>query len=440
MAKHWTGPILNLLLPLAWTWGMCACGDGQNATSPNGNDGGVSNDVSGGRHLPCAVDEVLARNCRSCHSNPPSYGAPMPLVTWDDLQARAKTDSKQRVYEMVGKRIHDDAAPMPAKGPLGMADMKTLDGYIAAGAPRSSELCDAHPGDGDPMPLNCKPDMQIAPRAPWAMPKELHDQYVCYGIDVKNTGKRHVVAIAPKVQNRKIVHHALLMQSDQSEDPTPHACNPGGALRWRMLYAWAPGGQNMVMPPEAGFPQEGTTHYVVQIHYNNVGSLENQTDTSGFDVCTTDQLRQNDADVMAFGATNFSIPRQSNYDITCSMTVPLLYPKMHAIFAMPHMHKLGTALVNTLYPAGKSPVDMGTQLTWDFNNQLWYPIDATLKPGDVVKTRCAWTNPTQQPVLFGENTENEMCYAFAVYYPRITLPLFNWATPAGSSTCVPTPR
>src|SRR5438552_1530350 len=46
-----------------------------------GGGGGTPGGVNG---LPCAVNDVLATRCQQCHSMPPKYGAPMPLVTWAD--------------------------------------------------------------------------------------------------------------------------------------------------------------------------------------------------------------------------------------------------------------------------------------------------------------------------------------------------------------------
>ena len=62
--------------------------------------------------LPCAVDAVLVASCQKCHSSPPQFGAPMPLVTYADLQAPARSNPSQKVYEVVETRIHDTAAPM----------------------------------------------------------------------------------------------------------------------------------------------------------------------------------------------------------------------------------------------------------------------------------------------------------------------------------------
>jgi len=40
-----------------------------------------------------------------------------------------------------------------------------------------------------------------------------------------------------------------------------------------------------------------------------------------------------------------------------------------------------------------------------------------LNPGDTVITTCIYDNTTDRAVTFGENTQNEMCFNFATYYP-----------------------
>lgn len=423
---------LGSLTVLTFFFACSSSNDGSPGPSDGGADGGSAS------ALPCNVAQVLADHCQSCHGPTPSFGAPMSLVTWDDLQRPAPSDPSQRVFQMVGKRIHDDANPMP-KPPnarLGAADTDILDKYIALGAPKSVASCKPIGGDAGPQPLECTPDIHMAPQGKWTMPQSLDDDYVCFGFDIPVSSKRQTIAITPKIDNKKLVHHVVLYQSDQSESPTPHECSAGGALFWRMIYAWAPGGGNMIMPPEAGFPLEGTTHYVAQLHYNNIGHLSGEADGTGFDMCTTSELRPNDADVVAFGSQSFDIPGPSHTTLTCELTLPGSTGEMHAIFAMPHMHKLGTALSNTLYPANDAshPIDLGSQSTWDFNNQAWLPIQATLHAGDRVETRCAWTNPTQTDVHFGQNTEDEMCYAFTMYYPRVNSP-GGWAAPAANARC-----
>jgi hypothetical protein len=40
-----------------------------------------------------------------------------------------------------------------------------------------------------------------------------------------------------------------------------------------------------------------------------------------------------------------------------------------------------------------------------------------LKPGDVMKTECTYSNPTASTVRFGGATEDEMCFNFVMAYP-----------------------
>jgi hypothetical protein len=433
-ARYGAGGIAALLL---WA---AACG-GSVGDAPGGDDQAGSLHATQG--LPCAVGDVIARRCATCHQDPPLYGAPMPLTSWDELHAPSYSDPSRKVYELVSERIHDDKHPMP-KPPnprLSAGDAKVLDDWITAGAPRASDGCAAAEGEATVGPLDCTPDVHVKPKAPWTMPQTKDDEYVCYGFDITNEQKRHVTAIAPAIQNKKILHHLVLFQSKESVDPVPHACSAASSSSWRMVFGWAPGGDNLKLPPAAGFPLEGTTHYVAQLHYNNLNHLPGELDSSGVDMCSTDKLRANDADVMAFGSNEFTIPAKSRHDITCSLEVPTLVPDLTLFAVLPHMHKLGTSLVNTLYPqTGGPPVDLGTMTQWDFNNQAWFPIHATITPGDHIATRCVWTNPSEEPVSFGENTADEMCYAFTMYYPRVTASFWSWIVPAAVSQCSPTPQ
>ena len=55
--------------------------------------GSVGGSASDG--LPCDVDSLLARQCRSCHGTKPIGGAPMSLVSYDDLAAASPSDASK---------------------------------------------------------------------------------------------------------------------------------------------------------------------------------------------------------------------------------------------------------------------------------------------------------------------------------------------------------
>jgi hypothetical protein len=272
--------------------------------------------------------------------------------------------------------------------------------------------------------------MHIAPASPFTMTSP--ETYACYGFDVPNTGaKRHVIRIQPHIDNAKIVHHVLLLESAVATSGTPLDCSPAPSFSAPMIYAWAPGGGPLVLPVEAGFPQDGTTHYIVQIHYNNAANAPNPVDASGFDLCTTPNLRQYDADVVAFGTEAIVLsPRATGETKTCFKAAASDFDGRRFFAAFPHMHKLGKSISTSLLPGGNGTgIDMGTDSAWDFSNQPWLPIDVTAHTGDVIQTHCVWNNTTDLPVTFGQSTDNEMCYSFTAYYPRLTGSL-GWSGPA----------
>ncbi len=432
-----SGSIALVCGPLAL---FSAC-SGNNSASPDAGVDAAGAAESGAQvstGLPCDVDAVLQTHCRKCHASTPVYGAPMPLVTHADLTAPAKSDPSKKVYELVVQRIRDDAKPMPQppNARLAAGEMATLDGWVGAGAPRSGDACSGD-ADAGSQALACTPDLSVAPAAPWTMPQTATNEYVCYGMEVTAGAAKHVVALTPRVDNAKIVHHILLFQTDAAYPSTPQKCSPGGSLQWKLMFGWAPGGKNLQLPPTVGYPlaASGPSHFVVQVHYNNVSGLTGEKDTSGFDLCTAPP-RANEADVLAFGTQKIDIPPNASKETTCTLDVPPALAGVHILAAMPHMHQLGTSIETKLVPAGGGPeVDLGTASSWDFNNQSWLPVDATIGANDVVRTKCAWTNTTGARVKFGENTEDEMCYSFSMYYPRIQSSLWTWAAPALISTC-----
>ena len=430
--------VLGLLMACG---GTDESGVGPSGTSSSGGSSGTSSSGGGaGGNLPCDVDAIFAKSCRSCHGEPTKFGAPMPLLSHADLQAQAKLAPGKKVFEQVGVRIHDDAQPMPQPPSprLSPADMATLDGWIAKGAPAGDAVCNNQTTpDPGVQPLSCTPDQLIRPTAKYTVTDKT-DDYVCYGFDTNAAQRRHVIAGAPRIDNAAVVHHVLLYQADATVSSTPTPCGAGGGAGWRLVTGWAPGGKNFVLPPEAGFAEEaGTTHWAVQIHYNNAGGLKDQVDQTGYDLCTTDKLRPNDADILATGTVNINIPPRSTQTTTCNLTVPAQFGNIKVISSWAHMHKLGRAQYAKRVRGGAETTILDAP-TYDFNVGAGaQDVAVDIAAGDTIRTMCKWQNTSDGSVKFGEGTADEMCFAFLTYYPKITTQGFRWIVPSapGLSKC-----
>jgi hypothetical protein len=287
---------------------------------------------------------------------------------------------------------------------------------------------------------SCEADIQVKPASAYKMAKYDGDAVVCYGMDVPLKKKRHIVRIAPKIGNTNIVHFVRLWDSAAPYGPDPvSAC--GDPQKGRLLAAWAPGGGAVDLPEEAGFPIDGTVHFMVEIHYSNLQHMDGQEDESGFGLCTTETLRPYDADILAFGTFGINVPAMGTSDVTCDVTNPPTSGTYTVFSAMPHMHQKGRRLVTTLLPAGGGAgIDLGTADPFAFGAQKWGAVDKVpVKPNDKIRTRCAWANDTDKDAHYGQNTADEQCFDFVMYYPRIQDATWSWGAPAFFASCMQTP-
>lgn len=394
------------------------------AAGANADTNGASaTSVKNESGLPCAVKQVLETKCQLCHGATPSYGASTSFVTLSDLQGQFKGS---KVSDLIKARINDTSRPMPpvTAPQLADADKKTLGDFIDGGLAASSDsdaTCQATESTDVPK-LSCTPDISLVAQKPYQMAQGgLPDQYVCFGVDIPTDKKKHLIGFGPHVDNKKILHHILVFQADESVSPEVQPCTafkPG----WKLVTGWAPGATAFELPAEAGIPiNPGITHYAVQLHYDNASNLADQQDNSGFDICSTEDLRPNDAGVLAFGSVNINIPaRAQNTVVTCDYQFDDRFNGVTFFGVSPHMHKAGLSIGTTMLAGGTGPEqDVFVRPNFDFENQAQTPIHTTVKSGDVFRSTCTYTNPTDQAIEFGENTADEMCFNFMSYYPAV---------------------
>ncbi|MCC6649242.1 MAG: hypothetical protein IT374_27190 [Polyangiaceae bacterium] len=419
----------------------CASESSDGPTTATGTPPGAS---AAGTPLPCDVSLALTR-CHDCHSSPTKYGAPMSLVTYEDLVRDAPSTPGVSTLQRALERMKSTTDPMPPV-PRERASFKEygpLDAWLERGFPPgdAAEKCAPAAPDAGVVTPACEPDLVVRAESAYSLPEGTADVYVCYGLDVPATaGKRQVTAIAPRVDDTAVVHHIVVFQADKTESPKPHKCKDIFPIDWKAIYAWAPGGPPFVMPEEAGLPMQegGPTHLVVQVHYSNLKHEAGHVDRTGVDLCTTDAPRKYDADILWVGGFDFAVPPHKTATVECKFDWGQNWTKylpLQVVQSWPHMHQLGRKLTTDLVRADGSQTPLGHADPFSFFDQAAYPVDVTVSNGDKFVTRCTWENTTDKTVTWGEETSQEMCFNLLTYYPRIPLPQFSGPAASYLSDC-----
>jgi hypothetical protein len=420
-------------------------GAGGNAGAGGGK---VGADASPGTDatLPCRAKAVVDARCaNACHTSPPVFGAPMPLVDWLDWQ-RPALDPTRKVYQAAQDRIHrTGTGRMPQDSALSTGEMSTLDAWFAAGAPAGAN-CPTVPRLPD---AGIRPDAGL-PDAPTDDGTECvefraHGQqtpgdrspfdssmiflpgaefYACFNFSSPWSKPMQGLQFSTIIDNSEKLHHWLFYQSPLGAvDGSYSYCtgqHPGQAL----VTGWAPGNDGLKLPPDVGLElAPATGSYVLEVHYNNPAGTPFQ-DRSGVRVCATSKFRPHTASITWAGTERINIPPRSTGTAsgTCLPLRTGLGPSdlIHIFHSWPHMHKTGvrmTTVINRAAGGQETLIDK----PFNFNSQVGYDIGFALKPGDSLFTTCYYDNTTTAGMVFGPSTTQEMCYDFLYAYPAHAL-------------------
>jgi hypothetical protein len=420
----------------------------------------------------------------------------MPLVTYADLLAPARSNKMRKVYDLVAERVKDRARPMPPDPTLHLSDaaIASIDSWIAGGVKSAAPATCSHgatgaagggapgaaaggaPGNNGTGPTATEGSATVgmSSAAPLMAGSDT-DIENCYelrahgaqGVDDKtkytvNGGETYTGFIfktpwTTPVQglrfrhlpdNAAVLHHWLLytesanMPDGSFEEcalagPTGFLC--GQASTRALITGWAPGREDFRMPTDVGLelPAPGAL-LAVEFHYFNTSGNPAQ-DQSGVEICVTSKFRKNTASVSWLGTQQINVPAHGQGDATGSCT-PLrrgmnATDPIHILFSWPHMHKLGRHLKSVVNRAGGMQ-EMLYDGDFTFEFQVLHDTPLLLNPGDSVTTTCSYDNTTNAPTGFGQSTTQEMCYNFTYAWPAHSLDNAGAELGGASNTCL----
>jgi hypothetical protein len=173
------------------------------------------------------------------------------------------------------------------------------------------------------------------------------------------------------------------------------------------------------LPEGTGYFLPRGSDVVVQVHYHRNGRVEKDRTSVGLYFARGPVQRQFQSVVIP-GRFWFIPAGSERYRVEGGVEV-LRDCTLHSV--MPHMHMLGKEIKVTLTPPGGKPRTLVAIKDWDYNWQESYffrePI--AVRAGTRLAVEAVYDNSAgnpnnpfhpPRPVLFGEQTDNEMCFVF----------------------------
>lgn len=254
--------------------------------------------------------------------------------------------------------------------------------------------------------------------------------YACFDFRLQLEDVRHIVGFEPVIDNAAHVHHFVVTSSYDPPNPVSgYRCDelPPGDLLW----AWAPGQGEFMLPEDAGFkigdiPSREIT-IRLQVHYNNPLGTGGQVDSSGFIALTTTELRTHDAGTMAIAdVQGIEIPPgQAAYEhvtrCRSQTTQNRFEHPIHVFGSSLHAHDIGSVLYSELWRDGQLVVEFNRDDPYLFDSQNMKPVDLEIEPGDEIVNHCIYDSSERTGVTYGGlATSDEMCWNTIMYFPKLT--------------------
>jgi hypothetical protein len=235
------------------------------------------------------------------------------------------------------------------------------------------------------------------------------------------------------IDNKRIVHHWILygVNSGTQQDGAVQGGQgePIGSMQGEFYIAgWAPGAPDIALPDGVGLhlPTGASALFRLEVHYfNTTSTATSEEDASGVEFCVTSHKRAAEAAIHWLGTTNISIPGNAETTLKSTCKPQITNGPVHLISLSSHMHKTGVHSSAILKRANGGPSVTLIDDPFSFMEQSGFAQprdgsapDVLINAGDTIDVTCTFNNTTAQAKRFGSNTEDEMCFFYAMAWPR----------------------
>lgn len=390
---------------------------------------GVSSAASVTYHRDVAP--ILQQRCQDCHRS--GQVAPFSLLTYSEARAWAteiKTFTQNR--QMPPWKPEPGHGDFAGERRLTSAELDTLAQWVDAGAPEGNPREAPAPRQFPDGWMLGTPDLVLQVAEPFHVEATGEDLFRAFVLPTNLDEDRQVVAVEVRPGNPRVVHHVLNFIDTTGQarrldarDPASGYRAPAGGVGFLPsgeLGGWAPGNFPRFSPPGTGRLLPKGSDLVIQVHYHRTGKPETDQTTIGLYFAREPVTRQ----VRTWPLASLAIdipPGAARHEVRGGMRVPV---DVQVISILPHMHLLGKEMkVTATLPDGTTRSLVWIK-DWDYRWQDTYRYrEPLLLPRGTRLELVAYydnssnnpRNPSNPPrrVTFGEETTDEMCFAFLEY-------------------------
>jgi mono/diheme cytochrome c family protein len=379
------------------------------------------------------IAPILYRHCAECHR--PGEVAPFPLLSYQDASKRAEW-----MAENVSQRRMPPWKAEPGFGHfigerrLSEAEIDTVVRWAQGGAPEGS------PADAPPTPTFSsgwglgEPDVILEAPHEVAIPADGPDLFHHWIVDLKGAAGQEVAAVEFRPGNPRVVHHAVVLldrsglgRARDASTPEPGYVTGGGpgVSLAGIMTIWAPGVAARRLPEQVSIKMPTQGDIVVQLHLHPSGKAETDRSRIGIYFSKKPADRHIMDRPFIFGPVTIDLPAGvKEKKLETELKIPT---DLWLTAVLPHMHLLGKEMKVTATLSDGQPTPLIWIRDWDFNwqDQYVYQQPVHLPKGTLVKVEAIYDNSSDNPanprnpperVLFGEETNEEMCLAIFQAY------------------------
>lgn len=368
------------------------------------------------------VQPIVTARCAGCHRE--GGIGPFALTSYEQVKAQAAAV----VDSVKSKRMPpwmpaDTCEPLRGSRRMSQQEVDTLEAWANTGTKQ---------GDASEAQALQQPgvlpwvDVTLEMSQPYTPTRAKGpDDYRCFILDPQLSGPQDVIGFQVLPGVTREVHHVLFYSVPQADARRLEDGSPGfgwecfggpGTDSPKLIGGWVPGTDVVRFPGQTGLRMFSGDVLVMQVHYN-LSTGEPAPDVTKVALQYARNPVPYSAQMMPLVESGFRIPPMGmGYSTSEVLELPV---DAQLWGVVPHMHTKGKSIkVELLPPAGTTTGDLCLIdiPRWDFHWQEFYffasKTGLPLKAGQRLKLTCAWDNPTDKTVRWGEGTDDEMCLAF----------------------------